>query len=245
MTTYADVVVAPASPALPKLGDVAVRIVMSLMVAVVVPTTLFWAAMVIFDVHAAMIIALGWMAGAMVWRAATGRTVSPLLLLALGILTVKTIFTLVTGNTFVYFVQPVFADAAVASLFLGSLLMARPMVARIAPDFYPMDRALAERPGMRCLFRRLTLLWGVVVIAKGSVTLALLVTLSLADFVLIKGAAIIVLTLLGVAATVGLAINVGKREGLVGNTPSAPAERSAADSDPRPDRPEEDVPNAA
>ena len=218
MTTSADAIVAPASPALPKFRDVTVRIVMSRVVAVVVPTTVVWAARVAFDVHAAMIIALAWMAGAMVWRAVTGRSVSPLLLLALGILTAKTTFTLITGNTFVYFVQPVFADAAVATLFLGSLLMARPMVARLAPDFYPMDRALAERPGMRRLFRQLTLLWGVIIIAKGSVTLALLVTLSLADFVLIKGAAIIALTLFGIAATVGLSITVGKREGLVGNT---------------------------
>jgi len=218
MTTSADAGVAPVPKGVPRLRDIAVRIVMSLVVAVVVPTTLFWAAMVVFDVQVAVILALAWMAGAMVWRAVTGRPVSPVLLLALGILTVKTIFTLVTGNTFVYFVQPVFADAAVAALFLGSLLMARPMVARLAPDFCPMDTALAERPGMRRLFRRLTLLWGVVIIAKGTVTLTLLVTLSLVDFVLIKGAAIITLTLLGVAATVALSITVGRREGLVGKT---------------------------
>jgi uncharacterized membrane protein len=171
-----------------------------------------------------MIIALAWMAAAMVWRAVTGRPVSPVLLLALGILTVKTTFTLVTGNTFVYFVQPVFADATVASMFLGSLLMARPMVARLAPDFYPMDITLAERPGMRRLFRRLTLLWGVVIIAKGTVTLTLLVTLSLVDFVLIKSAAIIALTLLAAATTVALAAVVGRQEGLL------PARRTVTES---------------
>ena len=215
MTTTADVVVAPAPPGLPKLQDIALRIMISLVVAVVVPTTLFWAAMVVFDVQVAMIIALAWMAAAMVWRAVTGRPVSPILLLALGILTVKTIFTLLTGNTFVYFIQPVFADATVATLFLGSLLMARPMVARLAPDFYPMDTTLAERPGMRRLFRRLTLMWGVVIIAKGTVTLTLLVTLSLVDFVLIKSAAIIALTLLAAAATIALSATVGRQEGLL------------------------------
>lgn len=49
---------------------------------------------------------------------------SGLLLLSLGVLTVKTAFTLVTGNTFVYFVQPVFADVAVSAIFLGSLVRA-------------------------------------------------------------------------------------------------------------------------
>ena len=201
---------------LPKLREIAVRIVTSLVVAVVVPTTLFWAAMVLFNVQAAVVIALAWMVGAIGWRAVSGRALSPVLLLALGILTAKTIFTLLTGNTFVYFVQPVFADAAVATLFLASLWMGRPMVARLAPDFYPMDTALAERPGMRRLFRRLTLLWGLVIIAKGTVTLSLLVTVSLVDFIVIKGAAIITLTLLGVAATLALSITVGRREGLIG-----------------------------
>jgi hypothetical protein len=132
-------------------------------------------------------------------------------------MSLRTAFTLVTGNTFVYFVQPVFADAAVASIFLGSLLTARPVVARLAPDFYPMDSAVAARPGVRRLFHRLTLLWGVVVIAKGSTTLILLETLSLVDFVLIKSIAIIALTLFGVAATLALSVAVGRQEGLVGN----------------------------
>ena len=83
-------------------------------------------------------------------------------------MTIRTGFTLATGNTFVYFVQPVFADAAVAAIFLGSLLSARPIVARLAPDFYPIDDALAARPRIRRLFRRLTLLWGLVIVAKGA-----------------------------------------------------------------------------
>jgi uncharacterized membrane protein len=132
-------------------------------------------------------------------------------------MSLRTAFTLVTGNTFVYFVQPVFADAAVASIFLGSLWTARPVVARLAPDFYPMDTTVAARPGVRRLFHRLTLLWGVVIIAKGSATLILLETLSLVDFVLVKSVAVIALTLFGVLMTLALSVIVGRREGLVGN----------------------------
>ena len=76
--------------------------------------------------------------------------------------TVRTGFPLARGNTFVYFGQPVFADATVAAIFLGSLLTARPIGARLAPDFYPIDAPLAARPRIRRLFRRLTLLWGLV-----------------------------------------------------------------------------------
>jgi hypothetical protein len=55
--------------------------------------------MVIFNVTTAVIIALAWMAGAKCWRWATQRPVSGLPLLTLGIMTIRTVFTLATGNT--------------------------------------------------------------------------------------------------------------------------------------------------
>jgi hypothetical protein len=58
-------------------------------------------------------------------------------------------------------------------------------------------------------------MWGLIIIAKGSATLFLLVSLSTVDFVLIKSVTIIALTLAGVAATVALSIAVGRREGLI------------------------------
>src|SRR4029079_15310211 len=109
-------------------------------------------------------------AGAMCWRWTAKRPVSALLLLALGIMSIKTGVTLATGNTFIYFVQPVFVDLLVSAVFLGSLWSARPIVARLAPDFYPMSAAVAASPAVRGLFRRLTLLWGLVILVKAIVT---------------------------------------------------------------------------
>jgi intracellular septation protein A len=202
-------------PVAPGLRAILVRVVVSLVIAVVAPAVLFWAAMVVFNVYAAVSVALGWMVAAMCWRWATRRPVSGLLILTLGIMTVRTAFTLATGNTFVYFVQPVFADATVAAIFLGSLWTARPIVARLAPDFYPIDAALAARPRIKRLFRRLTLLWGLVIVAKGTTTLWLLLSQSTRDFVLIKSTAIIALTLLAAAATLALSAIVGRQEGLL------------------------------
>jgi uncharacterized membrane protein len=131
-------------------------------------------------------------------------------------LTLKTCVTLVTGNTYIYFVQPVFVDATVAVVFLTSLWSATPVVARLAPDFYPIDAAVAARPAVSGLFRRLTLLWGLVILVKGGITLWLLESLSTVHFVVIKGSAIITLTLLAAAATVVWAALVGRAEGLLG-----------------------------
>jgi len=204
--------------ALPNLRAIVARTVVSLSIAVAAPAALFWATLVVFNVYAAVIVALVWMSGAMGWRWASGRQVSRLLLLTLGIMTIRTGFTLVTGNTFVYFVQPVFADATVAAIFLGSLWTAHPIVARLAPDFYPIDAVVAARPRVHRLFRRLTLLWGLVIVAKGSVTLWLLLSQSMVDFVVIKGGAIIALTLLAAAATVALSAIVGRQEGLLASS---------------------------
>jgi uncharacterized membrane protein len=140
---------------------------------------------------------------------------SGLLVLALAIMAVKTGFTLLTGNTFVYFVQPVFVDAVVALLFVASLWSATPAVARIAPDFYPLDAALAARPGIRRLFRHLTMLWALVIAIKGTVTLWLLLSLSTVSFVLVKSSAILALTVLATVATITLSAVVGRREGLL------------------------------
>ena len=199
----------------PDVRHVVGRVVMSLGTAVVAPAALFAATLLVFNLTTAVLVALAWMAGAMCWRRAAKLPMSGLLLLSLGIMTLKTAFTLATGNTFVYFVQPVFVDLAVAVVFLGSLGSARPAVARLAPDFYPVDAGLAARPAISGLFRRLTLLWGLVVLVKGSITLWLLMSLSTVDFVLVKSSVVLALTVLAAATTVVWSLVVARREGLL------------------------------
>jgi uncharacterized membrane protein len=204
-----------AAPSPPHLRCIVGRVAASLAIAVVAPAVLFATTLVLVNVGTAMIVGLAWMVAAMAWRAATGRAVSGLLVLTVTIMTLKTGIAFATGNTFIYFVQPVFVDAAVATLFLGSLWSARPLVARLAPDFYPMDTTIAARPAVRRLFRRLTLLWGLVILVKGSITLWLLLSLSTVDFVLIKGSVIISLTLTTAAATIVWSVMVGRQEGIL------------------------------
>jgi uncharacterized membrane protein len=199
----------------PRLRDVVARVAVSIATAVVAPTALFAATLVIVNITTAVLVALAWMAGAMCWRWTTNRPVSGLLLLALGIMAVKTSITLATGNTFIYFVQPVFVDLVVSAVFLGSLWSARPIVARLAPDFFPMSAAVAASPPIRRLFRRLTLLWGLFILVKGTVTFWLLMSLSTVHFVLIKGGAIITLTLTAAVVTVVWSVIVGRQEGLL------------------------------
>jgi uncharacterized membrane protein len=202
-------------PVPPRIRAVVGRVAISLATAVVAPAALFAATMAALNLVAAVIAGGLWMTGVMCWRWATRRPVSSLLLLALALMVVRTAVMLATANRFVYFVQPVVVDAVIAAIFLGSLWSASPLVARLAPDFYPLDAAMAAQPGIRGLFRRLTVLWGLVMLAKGIVTFWLLQSLSTMDFVLIKSGAVFGLTLLATTATVVWSVIVGRQEGLL------------------------------
>jgi uncharacterized membrane protein len=48
-----------------------------------------------------------------------------------------------SGNTYIYFLQPVISNVILALLFLLSLATTRPVVARLAADFYPMSADVA------------------------------------------------------------------------------------------------------
>jgi hypothetical protein len=207
---------APLAPVAPVgLRDIAVRVAVSLTTAVFVPAVLLWATMVLFNAATAVVVVLVWMTGAMALRRVSGKPISGLLMLTLAVMTVRTALTLATGSTLIYFIQPVFADVAVATLFLASLATSRPVIARLAPDFYPMATEVAARSEIRALFRRLTLMWGLVILAKASITFWLLETLSTVNFVLIKAGAIITLTLTAAVVTLVWSVVVGHQQGLL------------------------------
>jgi hypothetical protein len=112
----ASVVLDRVTPGEPRIRDVLLRVAGSLVMAVFVPATHVWSPLVLFNVAIAVVVALAWMVITICWRRATGRSVSALLMLTMvTVRTIRTAFTLATGNTVVYFVQPVFADATGAT----------------------------------------------------------------------------------------------------------------------------------
>jgi hypothetical protein len=208
----------PATP--PALGAVIRRVSLSLLIACVVPATLFYACFVVAGVWTAIVVALGWSYGAIAWRALTGRRTSGLLLLTAVLMTGRTAIALVTDSPYLYFLQPIISDGVVATTFLLSLATARPMVARLAGDFYPMDHELSVRPRVQRLFWRLTVFWAALCLGKSAMTLWLLETQSLETFVLVKSVAVLVINVLAAVATVAAAALVARREGLLGPRPA-------------------------
>lgn len=204
------------APTHPRLGSVIRRVSLSLLIACVVPATLFYVCFVVAGVWTAIVVALGWSYGAIGWRALTRRRTSGLLILTAILMTGRTVIALVTDSPFLYFLQPIISDGVVATTFLLSLATARPMVARLAGDFYPMDHELSVRPRVQRLFWRLTVFWAALCLGKSLMTLWLLQTQTLETFVLVKSVAVLAINVLAAVVTVAAAAAVARQEGLLG-----------------------------
>lgn len=200
----------------PSLTEVIRHVSVSLVVAMVIPAVVFYGVFVLVDVWTAIIVALAWSYGAIAWRAVTRRRTSGLLILVAILLTGRTVLSIVADSTWLYFLQPIISDGVVAALFLLSLASARPMVARLAGDFYPMDHELAARPRVRRLFWHLTALWAVLGLAKAATTLWLLQSQPLETFVLVKSVLMLSINVLAASSTIALAALVARKEGLIG-----------------------------
>lgn len=209
-----------AGPERPRLGSVIRRVSVNLLIACVIPATLFYVCVVVAGVWVAIFAALGWSYGAIAWRRLTGRRTSGLLILTAIVMTGRTAVAVLADSTFLYFLQPIISDGAVATALLLSLATARPVVARLAGDFYPMDHELSVRPRIKRLFRRLTVLWGALSLGKALMTLWLLQSQSLETFVLVKGISVLSINTLAVAATIAAAVVVARKEGLLGPVPA-------------------------
>ena len=204
-----------APPHRPHLGEIVRRVAQSLLVACVAPIALFYVFFATTGVWTAMVAGLGWAYGAIAFRALTGRRASGLLILTATVLTGRTAIALAANSTFLYFLQPVISDVVVGTAFLLSLASARPMVARLAGDFYPMDHELSLRPRIQRLFRNLTVMWATLCITKALFVLWLLHSQSLETFVLVQGVSVVTFNVLATAVTIGAAVLVAQKEGLL------------------------------
>jgi intracellular septation protein A len=199
----------------PKLLSILRRVGINLLVACVIPGIVFYTLFVSFGVWPAIVAGLVWSYGAIAVRALAGRRMSGMLLLTASVLTVRTIVALAAHSTFIYFLQPVLTDLLIGTIFLVSALTARPVVARLAGDFYPLTDELHARPGIQRLFRRLTLLWAAALLAKSGVVYLLLVSQPLTTFVLAKGILVPVTNASCIGLTVVAAMTVARHEGLL------------------------------
>ncbi len=203
------------------LKDVGRRLIHRVFEATFMPAVLFYTFLVTVGTGAAILAALCWSYGAIAGRLLTHRPISGLLMLSALGLGVRTLFAIVSGSTFVYFVQPIATTLALAAVFLGSVIIGRPLIARLAHDFCPLAPDVVARPPVTRLLKGLTILWACVHVTTAATTFGLLVTLPVAAYIVFKTTICFAITAAAVVVTVIWSVRVAHSEELVFASPAA------------------------
>lgn len=199
----------------PILLAVARRGIPNLVEATIIPAILFLVLVMTIGPAVAMIAVLAWSYGAILRRVLRAKRIPAILLLATLGLTVRTLVGLASGSTFAYFVQPIATTVALAVVFVGSVVIGRPVIARLADDFCPITSEVASRPAVCRLFAGLTILWAGVHLLSAATTFVMLVSMSVPMFVTLKTVASFGITVSAVVVTIVWALNTARREDLV------------------------------
>ena len=179
------------------------------------PAVLFYACLVFGSLGLAYITAVGWLYGCVARRVVRRQPVSQILVLSAIGISVRTAVAIGSGSTFMYFAQPILGTVVTAGVFLASLVGGRPLIGRLADDFWPVTPEMHANPSITSLFRGLTILWAGVNLATASITFVLLLWLPLSTFVVAKQLSGWVITLSAVALTIAWAHRTACSEGIV------------------------------
>ena len=190
--------------------------------ASVIPTALFYSCLVMVGLGVAYAVALAWLYASVLVRVARQRPIPPLLVLSVIGITVRTTVAVASGSSFFYFAQPVAGSLVMSGVFLISIVLGRPMIEKLALEFWPLTPELLALPSVTRLLRGLTYLWAGVNLAIGATTLTLLLCLPLATYVAVKQLASLAITGMGIAITIDRSLRVARQEGYVVEPEVAP-----------------------
>jgi len=186
-----------------------------LLESTIVPGVLFYVVLVTAGFEGALVAALGWSVLALGHRLVRRRRVPAVLVLSVVLVALRTVVAYATGSAFLYFVQPTASTFLVALVFLGSALVRRPLIERLAHDFCPLDPEMFSRPFVRRFFLRLSLLWCVVLTTQAGFVMWLLLASSVRSFVVERSVVSAVLTLGGIALSTSWFVRVMREAGIV------------------------------
>lgn len=180
--------------AIPRITALARHAAPHVLEATLIPLALFYGGLQLMGLWGALLAALIWSYTSLLRRLITRRRVPGMLVLGIVGLTARTALALITGSAFLYFLQPTLGTGLVASVFIGSALLGRPLAMRLAVDIMPLPEALLAHDRVRRFFLRISLLWAGVFLANAGISLWLLVSQSLATFLWTRTVASLVLT---------------------------------------------------
>jgi len=206
-----------------------------LLEASIIPSLLFYTSLAFGSLGLAYLVAIAWTYGCLGGRLLRRQDVSGVLVLASVGITIRTALAVSSGSSFIYFAQPIVGTVVTGAVFLGSIAIGRPLIAKLAHDFWPITPEQAQNPRVRSLLCGLTVLWAGVNLATASVTFVLLVSLPLTTFVAAKQISGLAITLTAIAVTIVWSHRTACREGMISPSRSrTPADAAAAPAAPLP-----------
>jgi hypothetical protein len=200
---------------IPRLRALARRILPVVIEGTAIPVGLFLLMLGLVGIWGAIAVGLGWSYSAIGRRLITGRPVPGVLVLSCLTLTVRSVFAISTGSTFIYFLQPTLGTLAVSGAFLVTMRFGQPLAQRIANDFCPIPDSLLAHVPVQRFFLRVSLLWAGVAFVNGVTALWLQLSQSVGTYVLVKNILNTSLTLSAVAVSILWFQRSMRRHGLV------------------------------
>jgi intracellular septation protein A len=173
---------------LPALGAMVRHGGKHLVESTLIPLSLFYLLLSVVGLDGGLIAALSWSVLALIRRVVLRRKIPAVLILTTGLLVARTVLGLVTGSVFLYFLQPTLQNFLIAFVLLASLPFGRPFLAKLADDFCAFPTAFTEHPRVQRFFRRVSLLWALVFVTNGAVTLFILAKETVGDFLMVSTA---------------------------------------------------------
>jgi hypothetical protein len=151
-----------------------------------IPIALLMITLRTLGTHGAMFAGLAWVYSALGVRLVLRKPIPGILLIGAATLTARTAIAMLSGSIVVYFLQPSLGTALVASAFLLSVPLNRPLAAKLASDFCPLPDDVRSNAHVRRFFRQISLLWAFAQACNASITIWLLLSQSLSTFVVAR-----------------------------------------------------------
>ena len=187
---------------IPSMLELARRGVPQITEAVLIPLGLFLVAYQLAGVWVAIVAGLGWSVMVITHKIVQRRRVPGLMIVGVLMLVCRSVLALATGSEFVYFLQPTLGAACIATAFLLSVAIGRPLAQRFAGDYCVIPDPLLTDARVHSFMLRVSLMWAAVGFMNAGVSLWLLLSQPTATYVLTKAAVSITATVIPVGVSV-------------------------------------------
>jgi len=198
------------------------------------PLATFFVGWKLVDLTAGILLALAFGVSVYLHERRQGRP-GALVRVSLAIVCLRAIVGFSSGSASVYLAQEIAIDLLLACAVMGSLLAGRPLTAWIARDVYPFTPEMRDSDTFRRVMRTVTAVWGAYFLARATVRLAALLTLSTNRYVLVVALSDAPFLILLLAWSVYYTFSVFRRSdqwgALLSEAALAPADATVAPTD--------------